>query len=679
MIATELASRRPTFQDRQATLIAESERIVVLQTEAATWEAQRTKAASDATHAQELLSQGRTAINTLSALREEAAKAVTLLAAAREELAGHVRASADAQAEVDKHAVIFNQAQRAFADAERADHAAACAHGSHPGDPCPVCGTILAKDFVPPKSMADLDTLRQAFKAAETDRREIDGIVARREGEQTKAEKAVERLTADLARREKAATEQAKVTASLMPGVDLALPMVEALRGLSAALQEKLDVDKAAEKQLTEAQLALAGAKAEHTAASTTLETDERRFQTDEKEWLRCTKEADRGRDRLPALFRPDSDSMVETIQIAAKGAQDRLEELRAIERTRQDHERLRDAAQLTLDTIADREQAEVHTPAGNAWTKLVTLRDAVVAASELLGSNHPIDLDDAADIAERASQAVDLEGESQNSLRALEAAALATTRAAADSKSEAVRVITEAEFSDVAGLTSAIQDAVKLIGVAEARAADARARLEPARALDEVCEPFKQRIDALQVVKETVTQATFVAEMRRRRETHLLRAASQELMGLSEDRYEFVVPDIGKKSDRFVIWDHYTQRERSPQTLSGGETFLASLALALGLSEILTRRSQRIESLWLDEGFASLDDSALDDAIAALERAAASGRLIAVVTHLKTVMQSIDQVLAIQRTLKGSQAHWAGTTERARTAVEEATAGLLT
>ena len=625
------------------------------------------------------LTEARAAVQALKALRDEAARASATLAAARGELPWHATACTDARTEAEKQGLVCRQAQEALADAERTDHAAACAHGSHPGDPCPVCRTILGKDFIAPKPKTDLARLRKAYQTAEAERRQADGVLGRCEGAQTTAEQTVARLSIDVEGREKVVAQQAKVAAAALPGVDLARPEAEALAGLSSVLDQQRQFDTAAVGVLTDAQLAIAKANAERDAASTALDKDERQFQADEKEWIRATGDAERRRDSLPASFRPDSGSTAEAIQLASGGAGQRLEDLRAVEHTRHAQEKLREAAQSALDDLTHREQSEVHAPANNAWTKLVTLRAAVAGASEVLGGEAPPDLDDAADISGRASQAKRLQGVGKDSLQALERAALATTKAVRESRSEALRILTEAGFGDVAELTTAIQDAVKFVGVAEAQVKHARARIEPARALSEVCGPFTQRIDALQVVKETVTQSTFVAEMRRRRETHLLRAASQELMGLSEDRYEFVVPDIGKKSDRFVIWDHYTQRERSPQTLSGGETFLASLALALGLSEILSRRSRRIESLWLDEGFASLDDSALDDAIAALERAAAGGRLIAVVTHLKKVMQSIDQVLAVQRTLNGSQAHWAGTTERARTAVEEAAAGLLT
>jgi hypothetical protein len=70
-----------------------------------------------------------------------------------------------------------------------------------------------------------------------------------------------------------------------------------------------------------------------------------------------------------------------------------------------------------------------------------------------------------------------------------------------------------------------------------------------------------------------------------------------------------------------------------SPTTLSGGETFLASLALALGLVELMGRAGGQLRALFLDEGFGSLDPNALDEALDALETRARTGQLIAIIT----------------------------------------------
>jgi exonuclease SbcC len=113
--------------------------------------------------------------------------------------------------------------------------------------------------------------------------------------------------------------------------------------------------------------------------------------------------------------------------------------------------------------------------------------------------------------------------------------------------------------------------------------------------------------------------------------------------------------------------------------TLSGGETFLASLALALGLVELAGREGGRLDALFLDEGFGSLDANALADALEALDLQAAKGRMVAVISHLLAVAESIERVLRVELTPAGSRARWLSEGERAALLEQEATAGLLT
>jgi exonuclease SbcC len=102
-------------------------------------------------------------------------------------------------------------------------------------------------------------------------------------------------------------------------------------------------------------------------------------------------------------------------------------------------------------------------------------------------------------------------------------------------------------------------------------------------------------------------------------------------------------------------IVDRSAGQERSPQTLSGGEKFLASLALAFALVEIAARGGGHFGALFLDEGFGSLDLRALDQALSELERQAAGGRMIGVITHVREVSEYIDDVLRVWRTPAGS------------------------
>ena len=85
----------------------------------------------------------------------------------------------------------------------------------------------------------------------------------------------------------------------------------------------------------------------------------------------------------------------------------------------------------------------------------------------------------------------------------------------------------------------------------------------------------------------------------------------------------------------------------RSVHSLSGGETFLVSLALALGLSSLATRKT-RIESLFVDEGFGALDPRTLDTALAVLETLRAGGRRVGVISHVPGLSERIGVRVAV-------------------------------
>lgn len=113
---------------------------------------------------------------------------------------------------------------------------------------------------------------------------------------------------------------------------------------------------------------------------------------------------------------------------------------------------------------------------------------------------------------------------------------------------------------------------------------------------------------------------------------------ANERLLELSGGQYSFVADGTS-----FDIRDHHNADEvRGSKTLSGGETFLASLALALALSdsqaEMAPEGSPRLDSLFLDEGFGTLDPDALDVVAAAIEELGAEGRMVCVVTHIRDV-----------------------------------------
>ena len=121
---------------------------------------------------------------------------------------------------------------------------------------------------------------------------------------------------------------------------------------------------------------------------------------------------------------------------------------------------------------------------------------------------------------------------------------------------------------------------------------------------------------------------------------------ATDRLLELSGGAYSLVTDGTD-----FSIRDHRNADEiRSARTLSGGETFLASLALALALSEnvaqLATEGAPQIESMFLDEGFGTLDQDTLDIVASAIEELGAQGRMIGVVTHVRELADRIPCLL---------------------------------
>ncbi len=132
-----------------------------------------------------------------------------------------------------------------------------------------------------------------------------------------------------------------------------------------------------------------------------------------------------------------------------------------------------------------------------------------------------------------------------------------------------------------------------------------------------------------------------------------LVRGASERLWNLTE------VYRLEWRDGTFYVVDHDNARQRrSADTLSGGETFLASLALALQLSEQVQRASGAVplDSLFIDEGFGTLDRETLDDAAGAIERLQSNGRTVGIITHLEELSARLPARLRVTKRREGSQ-----------------------
>ncbi len=140
-----------------------------------------------------------------------------------------------------------------------------------------------------------------------------------------------------------------------------------------------------------------------------------------------------------------------------------------------------------------------------------------------------------------------------------------------------------------------------------------------------------------------------------------IVHAANLRLAEMSSGRYTLHHSDArqarGAASGLAIeVLDAHTGRLRSPQSLSGGETFLASLSLALGLAEVVTSRAGglRLDTLFVDEGFGSLDPETLDLAMRTLDELRAGGRTVGVISHVEAMKEQLPAQLVVEATPEG-------------------------
>ena len=141
-----------------------------------------------------------------------------------------------------------------------------------------------------------------------------------------------------------------------------------------------------------------------------------------------------------------------------------------------------------------------------------------------------------------------------------------------------------------------------------------------------------------------------------------VLVSANRFFSTLSRGRYALRLMEGPKGGNSFSgldleVLDGSSMLPRSIETLSGGEQFLASLSLAFGLSEVVQNHSGavRLDSLFIDEGFGSLDGETLDTAMKALEMLQGGGRLIGIISHVSELKNRIPCCIQVSRTASGA------------------------
>ena len=143
-----------------------------------------------------------------------------------------------------------------------------------------------------------------------------------------------------------------------------------------------------------------------------------------------------------------------------------------------------------------------------------------------------------------------------------------------------------------------------------------------------------------------------------------IIAAANRRLLPMSDGQFELRRKDsLGKRSSNFLdleVMDYHTGHKKPVGNLSGGESFKASLSLALGLSDTVSssKGGVQMDALFVDEGFGTLDKKSMDSTIETLENLTGANKLVGVISHREELIESIpeSQQIKVIKTAKGSQ-----------------------
>ena len=653
--------RRQLTADGEAH-IAETARLTLLATtvsdhQQAVAERQKTLTACEQS-CEALIGQVRTTIEAREALHRAREAEQTALP----NHTAQIETSKTAAQELARAELKATQARAALAARHRVDLAAQLAHSCHGGDPCPVCSRPLPTTFVAPVLPQDVQTLTDAVTDAEAAEQAARRTASIEEGLVVTTERvlntAQEQLTASLA------IWEAQLAVALPDG--LAVDTVK----LDETTIEWLQTPRqTAKEQLETAQRELEGARIEHTRLHVSCEAtssslgQRARALASTAEGLERRRVLVRGRlALLPAWIDLGETPDDAAFDAAAPTLATRLAQAEQIEQEAASAESARTVAQAAVRALETRLREEIRDPAGVERTALANLVGEL-ARNQVEPLAAPSPMASIAELGAWAEAVLDAGAHELQRLREL-----------TESETSAATTNTEAGRETVAGLgfksSRELQQALVEITaeeIAATRERDRAARqIEPSQHLDALLAKARGLRDGLSELARQLADAKFVGFVVERRQRALLTAASGILSQMSARQFGF--------TEDFQIIDRRSDMARSPDTLSGGETFLASLALALGLVELAGRSGGRLQALFLDEGFGSLDPNALDQALNELEHRARAGRLIALISHVPAVAERIDQILQVTKTPQGSDIHLLDDAERQALLLDDAT-----
>ena len=605
----------------------------------------------------------------LDELWRESAELGGRLEAARE----RERCASRAAAQADEHLTA----------ARRSESAAAAAHALHPGDECPICRRGLPVNWEAPagagmgEAQAAAEEARRAAGEAE---REVAGLAAEARALERQSADAGDRLAAveeklGEARQELAGHVDLSAEAPLPPREILIAPLEDARTKAADLLTEHDRIHDELREASSGRDQEASAARAEADGADTLAD--------------HARTAADRALQRLgaavrsvPPPYRPQLDLFADPSDLHEVDATLVSERTRSAEAREQvlaergdQRRRLGRELEEVKAARSDLEQRRadgVAAAIGEIVEGLNGHRDVLVDSVSRLGVEvivpGAVSTGETGALMSRIDELRTVTADvSRAAADQARAAAARADEARADLAAIGKRLGAEVAEGDQDGVVDRARDIANDARFEERRAREAVEHFEAiagdVRRLRALLEQVEARERALGDLEDALKPGAFLKWLTLRRSRRLLVHASRMLGEMSGGRYAFVDP--GDSEEQWLVLDQDSGQARSPASLSGGEQFIASLSLALGMVEMMARSGGRLESLFLDEGFGSLDRNNLDSAVQALATVAASGRMVGVISHVRAVAEQIDQVLAVTRDAAGSRARWLTGAER--------------
>ncbi len=207
--------------------------------------------------------------------------------------------------------------------------------------------------------------------------------------------------------------------------------------------------------------------------------------------------------------------------------------------------------------------------------------------------------------------------------------------------------LLAEAGLDAAAGYEAALTAVEVRIARIEGALQEARLKVEGMAALEQEAQAAGEAYARYATLREDLAPSQFLGYLLADERATLAAIGSERFEQLSGGRYRFTDDDLFRIVDLTAA-----EAERNADTLSGGETFLASLSLALGLAEMVTREGGRLDAFFLDEGFGALDEEHLELAMEGIERLVAESeeRLVVIVSHVPALKERIEDLVILDR-----------------------------